>query len=140
MPNRRRFRIWTQRRLSLLGAVVLVVAGLWPSGAEAGITVRDYITLRAEAMTGNKAANARWRFYVIGLMDGIQAVQAPSEAAGAKLHFCMPDTLPLSPKYLDEFIQAAIDRASSDGSLKARIDQPMAVLVALELARAYPCP
>lgn len=129
------------RRRVLLGAVFLFglhVGGTSP--AEASISVRDYMQLRADAMSGNKAAEARWRFYVIGLMDGIQAVQAPSEAAGAKLHFCMPDDLPLSPKYLDDFIQKAIGRMSLDGTLRTRIDKPMAVLVALELAETFPCP
>lgn len=123
----------------MLGAVVFYAMSL-TGPAEASISVRDYMQLRADAMSGNKAAEARWRFYVIGLMDGIQSVQAPAEAAGGKLHFCMPATLPLSPKYLDEFIQTAIDRMSGDGSLKTRIDQPMAVLVALELKKVYPCP
>ena len=130
-----------QRRRVLLGAVVLfgLIVG-WAAPATASISVRDYMQLRADAMSGNKAAEARWRFYVIGLMDGIQAVKAPSEAAGAKLHFCIPDDLPLSPKYLDAFVQKAIDRMSLDGTLKSRIDKPMAVLVALELAHEFPCP
>lgn len=129
------------RRRALLGAVVLCAIVFMPvPQAEASISVRDYMQLRADAMSGNKAAEARWRFYVIGLMDGIQAVQAPSEAAGGKLHFCMPNDMPLSPKYLDEFIQNAIGRMSLDGTLRTRIDKPMAVLVALELAQTFPCP
>jgi hypothetical protein len=120
-------------------AVLLAGLSIGPAPASANITVRDYMNLRAEAMTGNKAAEARWRYYIIGLMDGIQAVQAPAESAGAKLQFCMPDTLPLSPKLLDAFIEEAIKRESAGGTLKARINQPMAVLVALELKRAFPC-
>ena len=126
-------------RVTRLVAVLLAVLCFAPAPASANITVRDYMNLRAEAMTGNKAAEARWRYYIIGLMDGIQAVQAPAESAGARLQFCMPDTLPLSPKLLDAFIEAAIKRESVDGTLKARINQPMAVLVALELKRAFPC-
>jgi hypothetical protein len=107
--------------------------------AQANITVADYMALRAEAMAGNKGAEARWRYYIIGLMDGIQAVQAPASAAGTKLHFCMPDSLPMSPRFLDAFIQEAINQLSAKGTLKDRIKQPMAVLVALELKRAFPC-
>lgn len=139
MPDSRVALSKKWRRRVLLGAVV-VLSLAFAGPAHASITVREYMQLRADAMTGNKAAEARWRFYIIGLMDGIQAVQAPAEAAGAKLHFCMPETLPLSPKYLDEFIQGAIGRMSVDGTLKGRIDQPMAVLVALELGRTFPCP
>jgi hypothetical protein len=72
-------------------------------------------------------------------MDGIQAVQAPATAQGAKLHFCMPEDLPVSPRFLDEFIQEAIGRLSAKGQLKNRIKQPMAVVVALELKSAFPC-
>jgi hypothetical protein len=107
--------------------------------ASANITVADYMALRAEAKAGNKGAEARWRYYIIGLMDGIQAVQAPAAAAGTKLHFCMSDTLPMSPKFLDAFIEEAIGRLSAKGVLKSRIDQPMAVLVALELRNTFPC-
>ncbi len=107
--------------------------------ATASITVADYMALRAEAKAGNKGAEARWRYYIIGLMDGIQAVQAPAAAAGAKLHFCMSDSLPMSPKFLDAFIEEAIARLSAKGVLKDRIEQPMAVLVALELRNAFPC-
>ncbi|MBO6520330.1 MAG: hypothetical protein JJ900_05485 [Rhodospirillales bacterium] len=126
------------RRLSGVALAVMVLA-LVPFAASANITVGDYMTLRASAKTGNKGAEARWRYYIIGLMDGIQAVQAPATASGSKLHFCMPDTLPISPRFLDEFIQEAIGRLSSKGVLKNRVKQPMAVLVALELKNAFPC-
>ncbi len=124
----------------LVGAVLIASAlGLVPFPVSANITVGDYMSLRASAKTGNKGAEARWRYYIIGLMDGIQAVQAPATATGSKLHFCMPDTLPISPRFLDEFIQEAIGRLSSKGTLKDRVKQPMAVLVALELRNAFPC-
>ncbi len=124
----------------LLG-VLLLAAGLFslPGTASANITLHEYMTLRAEAKSGNKGAEARWRYYIIGLMDGIQAVQAPASAQGAKLHFCMPEDLPISPRFLDEFIQEAIGRLSAKGQLKNRIKQPMAVVVALELKSAFPC-
>ena len=122
------------------GALIVVYLLLGVAApAHANITVADYMALRAEAMAGNKGAEARWRYYIIGLMDGIQAVQAPASAAGTKLHFCMPDSLPMSPRFLDAFIQEAISQLSAKGALKDRIKQPMAVLVALELKRAFPC-
>lgn len=110
-----------------------------PGVASANITLAEYMTLRAEAKSGNKGAEARWRYYIIGLMDGIQAVQAPATAMGARLHFCMPDDLPISPRFLDEFLQEAIGRMSAKGKLKNRIKEPMAVIVALELRNAFPC-
>ena len=82
-----------------------LIGVLAPAPASANITVSEYMKLRAEAMTGNKGAEARWRYYIIGLMDGIQAVQAPAASAGVQLHFCMPDTMPMSPKFLDAFIR-----------------------------------
>ncbi|MEX0694117.1 MAG: hypothetical protein WD075_06720 [Rhodospirillales bacterium] len=112
---------------------------LFGAPAQANITLAEYMALRAEAHTGNKGAEARWRYYIIGLMDGIQAVQAPAASAGSKLHFCMPDTLPVSPKFLDEFLQEAIGRLSAKGQLNKRVGQPMAVLVAVELKVAFPC-
>lgn len=126
-------------RTTWLAVSIMALLCVLPVPASANITVRDYMNLRAEAMTGNKAAEARWRYYIIGLMDGIQAVQAPAESAGARLQFCMPDTLPLSPKLLDAFIEEAIKRERAQGTLKARTNQPMAILVALELKRAFPC-
>jgi len=107
--------------------------------ASANISLGEYMALRAAAKTGNKGAEARWRYYIIGLMDGIQSVQAPASALGTKLHFCMSDDLPLSPRFLDAFIQKAIERLSAKGVLKDRIKKPMAVLVALELKNAFPC-
>lgn len=130
-------KIWRCRFLT--GVAIAVMLSV-PAPASANITIDEYMTLRAQAKTGNKGAEARWRYYIIGLMDGIQAVQAPAAAAGTQLHFCMPDTLPLSPKFLDTFIQEAIGRRAADGSLKTTVGQPMAVLIALELRRAYPCP
>ena len=124
----------------LVGSVFIVCLLLSMAGpAQANISLADYMALRAEAKAGNKGAEARWRYYIIGLMDGIQAVQAPASATGTKLHFCMPDTLPMSPRFLDEFIQEAIAQLSAKGALKNRIKQPMAVLVALELKNAFPC-
>lgn len=124
---------------SLFGATALLMSILFAGSVSANITVADYMTLRAEAKTGDKSADARWRYYIIGLMDGIQAVQAPAEAEGVKLHFCIPVTLPISPKFLDAFIQEAIGRLSAKGLLAERISQPMALLVALELKTAFPC-
>jgi len=127
-------------RCRLLAGIAVFLGGLLAAGtASANITVAEYIQLRAKAMAGSKAAEARWRYYVIGLMDGMQAVQAPAEAAGVRLTFCMPQTLPVSPKFLDAFIQKAIDRHATDGTLKKLVREPMAVLVAIELKRAYPC-
>lgn len=124
----------------LLGPLIVIccLAGI-AGPAQANITLAEYMALRAQAKAGNKGAEARWRYYIIGLMDGIQAVQAPASAAGTRLHFCMPDTLPISPRFLDEFIQEAISQLSSKGALKNRIGQPMAVLVALELKNTFPC-
>lgn len=124
--------------LIIVSVLVLTVA-FFAQPAAANITLAEYMALRAEAHTGNKGAEARWRYYIIGLMDGIQAVQAPATSAGSKLHFCMPDTLPVSPKFLDEFLQEAIGRLSAKGQLKKRTGQPMAVLVAVELKVAFPC-
>ena len=124
--------------LIIVSVLVLTVA-FFAQPASANITLAEYMALRAEAHTGNKGAEARWRYYIIGLMDGIQAVQAPATSAGSKLHFCMPDTLPVSPKFLDEFLQQAIGRLSAKGQLKKRTGQPMAVLVAVELKVAFPC-
>ena len=98
------------------------------------------MTLRAEAKPGDKMADARWRYYITGLMHGIQALQAPAASAGVQLHFCMPNTLPISPKFLDAFIQEAIGGLSAKGILTERIGQPMAILIALELKTAFPCP
>jgi hypothetical protein len=122
--------------------VITIVAAtltLMPGVATANITLAEYMTLRAEAKSGSKGAEARWRYYIIGLMDGIQAVQAPATSAGAELHFCMPDDLPISPRFLDEFLQEAIGRLSAKGQLRKRIKEPMAVIVALELRNAFPC-
>lgn len=130
--KKRRYRLLT-------GIAALVLAALVAVPAKANITVAEYMTLRAQAMSGNKSAEARWRYYVIGLMDGIQAVQAPALTRGSQLHFCMPEDLPLSPKFLDDFIQEAIGRRASVGTLKKLVNQPMAVLVAIELGRIYPC-
>ncbi len=138
--NRRTAR-FTKPLIRKFFVMLLVLAGLsYVAPASANITVAEYMNLRAEAQTGNKGADARWRYYIIGLMDGIQAVQAPAASAGVKLHFCMPGTLPLSPKFLDVFIQEAIGRLSAKGILTERIGQPMALLIALELKSAFPCP
>lgn len=126
------------KRLCGLALLICLLAGL-PGTAEANITLAEYMALRAEAKAGNKGAEARWRYYIIGLMDGIQAVQAPASAAGTQLHFCMPDSFPISPRFLDAFIQEAISKLSAKGALKNRIGEPMAVLVALELRNAFPC-
>ncbi len=126
------------RRLCAPLILICLLAGL-PGTAHANITLAEYMALRAEAKAGSKGAEARWRYYIIGLMDGIQAVQAPASAAGTQLHFCMPDTLPVSPRFLDAFIQDAIAKLSSKGVLKNRIKEPMAVLVALELKNVFPC-
>jgi len=131
----------TKSRIRKTLAMILILAcASFAVPVSANITVAEYMTLRAEAKTGNKGADARWRYYIIGLMDGIQAVQAPAESEGMKLHFCMPNTLPLSPRFLDAFIQEAIGRLSAKGILTERIGQPMALLVALELKSAFPCP
>lgn len=126
------------RRCIIAGVIALCVLSTGHS-AHANITVADYLSLRQQAKDGNELAQARWRFYIVGLMDGIQAVQAPTEATGGKLYFCMPDALPVSPKFLDEFIQAALQRLSDTDQLTNHITSPMAVLVALELKRAFPC-
>lgn len=110
-----------------------------PNPALANITVADYLSLRQQAHNGDELARARWRFYIVGLMDGIQAVQAPTEASGGKVFFCMPEGLPVSPKFLDEFIQSALQRMSDTDQLTEHITSPMAVLVAIELRRAFPC-
>lgn len=123
----------------IIASVLVLSVAFIAQPAAANITLAEYMALRAEAHTGNKGAEARWRYYIIGLMDGIQAVQAPATSAGSKLHFCMPDTLPVSPKFLDEFLQEAIGRLSAKGQLKKRTGQPMAVLVAVELKVAFPC-
>lgn len=119
----------------IVTAMLMAVPGV----ASANITLAEYMTLRAEAKSGSKGAEARWRYYIIGLMDGIQAVQAPATSAGSKLHFCMPEDLPISPRFLDEFIQEAIGRLSAKGQLRKRVTHPMAVVVALELRNAFPC-
>jgi hypothetical protein len=106
----------------------------------ANITVAEYISLRAQAHQGNKGANARWRYYIIGLMDGLQAVQAPATEQGAKLHFCMPSDFPVSPKFFDSFIQEALKRYEEAGKLRPRLQTPMAVMIAVELSVAFPCP
>ena len=123
----------------MIAAMLICVGISFAAPVSANITVAEYMTLRAEAKTGNKGADARWRYYIIGLMDGIQAVQAPAESAGVKLHFCMPNTLPISPMFLDKFIQESIGQLSAKGILTERIGQPMALLIALELKSAFPC-
>lgn len=110
-----------------------------PHAAQANITVADYLSLRQQAHNGDEIARAQWRFYIVGLMDGIQAVQAPTEASGGKVFFCMPEGLPVSPKFLDDFIQSALQRMSDTDQLTEHITSPMAVLVAIELRRAFPC-
>lgn len=107
--------------------------------AQANITVADYLSLRQQAQNGDATAQAKWQYYVTGLMDGIQAVQAPTEASGGKVFFCIPEGLPISPKFLDEFIQSAMQRLSDNDQLTQHIGSPMAVLVAIELKRAFPC-
>lgn len=127
-----------RHRYFVFGALVVSLCVIAPV-ASANITVADYLSLRQQARNGDMAAQARWRYYIIGLMDGIQAVQAPTEATGGKLFFCMPEGLPISPKFLDEFLQSAFKRLSETDQLTERITSPMAVMVALELKRAFPC-
>jgi len=124
----------------IFAAMMVLLCMSYVAPVSANITVAEYMTLRAEAKTGDKGADARWRFYIIGLMDGMQALQAPAASAGVQLHFCMLNTLPISPKFLDAFIQEAIGRLSAKGILAERIGQPMALLIALELKTAFPCP
>ena len=126
------------RALTLISVALLLVLGS-VGPAKANITVADYLSLRQQAQDGNALAQARWRYYIVGLMDGIQAVQAPTEASGGKVFFCMPEGLPLSPKFLDEFIQSALQRLSDTDRLTEQISSPMAVLVAIELKRSFPC-
>lgn len=126
------------RALTLISVALLLVLGS-VGPAKANITVADYLSLRQQAQDGNALAQARWRYYIIGLMDGIQAVQAPTEASGGKVFFCMPEGLPVSPKFLDEFIQSALQRLSDTDQLTEQISSPMAVLVAIELKRSFPC-
>ena len=109
-----------------------------PHAAKANITVADYLSLRQQAHNGDEIAQAQWRFYIVGLMDGIQAVQAPTEASGGSVFFCMPESLPVSPKFLDEFIQSALQRMSDTDQLTEHITSPMAVLVAIELQTCVP--
>lgn len=125
-------------RCIIAGVVALSVLAAAQS-AHASVTVADYLSLRQQAKDGNEIAGARWRYYIFGLMDGIQAVQAPTEATGGKVFFCMPEELPVSPKFLDEFIQSALQRLSDTDQLTNHITSPMAVMVALELKRAFPC-
>lgn len=126
------------RAFKLASVVLLLILGaIGP--AKANITVSDYLSLRQQAQNGDAMAQAQWRFYIIGLMDGIQAVQAPTEASGGKVFFCMPEGLPVSPKFLDEFIQSAFQRLSDTDQLTEQISSPMAVLVAIELKRSFPC-
>ena len=126
------------RALTLISVALLLVLGS-VGPAKANITVADYLSLRQQAQVGNALAQARWRYYIVGLMDGIQAVQAPTEASGGKVFFCMPEGLPVSPKFLDEFIQSALQRLSDTDRLTEQISSPMAVLVAIELKRSFPC-
>lgn len=126
------------RAFTLLSVIMLAVLG-FAGTAKANITVADYLSLRQQAQDGNAVAQSRWKYYVVGLMDGIQAVQAPTEASGGKVFFCMPEGLPMSPKFLDEFIQSALQRLSDTDQLTDQISSPMAVLVAIELKRAFPC-
>ncbi len=122
----------------MVGAAFVVLGLLAPDTAKAGISVAEYIELRTSAFAGDKGAEARWRYYVIGLMDGVQAVQAPAKESG--LHFCMPDDLALSPRMLDTFIEQSFERLRGAEELRSRLKSPMAVHVAIELGRAYPCP
>ncbi len=126
------------RPFTLVSVVLLLSLG-FVGPAKANITVADYLSLRQQAQDGNALAQARWRYYIVGLMDGIQAVQAPTEASGGKVFFCMPESLPVSPKFLDEFIQSALQRLSDTDQLTEQISSPMAVLVAIELKRSFPC-
>ena len=126
------------RALTLISVALLLVLGS-VGPAKANITVADYLSLRQQAQDGNALAQARWRYYIVGLMDGIQAVQAPTEASGGKVFFSMPEGLPVSPKFLDEFIQSALQRLSDTDRLTEQISSPMAVLVAIELKRSFPC-
>lgn len=122
-----------------IACVMMFMVLAAPNVSHANITVADYLSLRQQAHNGNEIARAQWRFYIVGLMDGIQAVQAPTEASGGKVFFCMPEGLPVSPKFLDEFIQSALQRMSDTDQLTEHISSPMAVLVAIELRRAFPC-
>lgn len=130
--------MWVAQRLTIATLMLLVMLSA-PNAAQANITVADYLSLRQQAHNGDQLARAQWRFYIVGLMDGIQAVQAPTEASGGKVFFCMPEGLPISPKFIDEFIQSALQRMSDTDQLTEHITSPMAVLVAIELRRAFPC-
>lgn len=125
-------------RCLLTGMLIVCVVG-FTGIASANITVAEYLSLRQQARDGDQIAQTRWRYYIFGLMDGVQAVQAPTEATGGSVFFCIPDGLPMSPKFLDEFLQSALKRLSDTDQLTDRITSPMAVLVALELERAFPC-
>lgn len=119
--------------------VILLLSLGFIGSAKANITVADYLSLRQQAQNGDEMAQARWQYYINGLMDGIQAVQAPTEASGGKVFFCMQEGLPVSPKFFDEFIQSALQRLSDTDQLSDNISFPMAALVAIELKRAFPC-
>ncbi len=127
----------TRRRI--VDAAFFLLAALLVHPAKANITVEEYALLRKLAADGDEGASNRWRAYVVGLMDGIQAVQAPTGAAGGRLFFCMDDKFPMSPQFLAKFLDDALKRIREAGQYEKRKAQPMAVLVALELKRAFPC-
>ena len=126
-------------RTVMISTILVMVFVGFVGTAHANITVADYLSLRQQAQNGDIAAQSKWQYYVTGLMDGIQAVQAPTEASGGKVFFCIPEGLPVSPKFLDEFIQSAMQRLSDNDQLTQHISSPMAVLVAIELKRTFPC-
>lgn len=127
------------RYAARLIAAFIVVAGLSFAPAAAAMTLGDYLVLRSAAAQGDRTAERRRRDYVIGLTDGIQAVQAPARVIGARLHFCMDDKFPFSPAVLDQLIEQAIGDLTRRGLVEKRRGQPMAVLVAMELERRFPC-
>jgi len=129
----------TRKQSLVVGAAILLFVGISPRAAAANITIEEYALLRQLAEDGDSDALNRWRAYVVGLMDGIQAVQAPTGAAGGRLFFCMDDKFPMSPQFLAKFLGDAVARLREAGQFAARKSQPMAVLVALELKRVFPC-
>lgn len=126
-------------RTALPIALLAALAAAAPAPVAAAITVGDYLDLRQAAGAGDRAAEQRRRLYVIGVMDGIQAVQAPARAGGGRLHFCMDDKFPLSPAFLDQLIEEAIATLTRRSLIEQRRQQPMAVLIALELEHRFPC-
>ena len=112
-----------RQRFRLIFSVFLF-ACLLPSPATANITVAEYMSLRAQAQQGNQGANARWRYYVIGVMDGMQSVHAPATARDADLHFCMPSDFAVSPKFFDGFYSRCSAALRKQWHVTATVEQP----------------